>query len=438
MLKLALATVWKSPTSPRQEDIPLTGCPVPIQCQRMGKTPLEKKLQGLDGRWIAGGLVAGHFLFFLLVHTTTHLAYPRLWYLTGIQAMPAPFGDLGAIADGSEVYRTTGSTAGAPGALFNYPHCWLYAGYLGLNKSTLPIFGMAIAVCFYAATLFVLGKLTWFEGCLATLVLLSPSVLLGVERGNIDLVIFVLLALAVYFYRSPPVSVLIIVAASLLKIFPAFGLLAPLARPWRKSLPWIGLAAGFLLTYFVLDLRELRWISSATPHSSRLSFGACAIFIGLFSPTSHEMKPALFIMADLFLTIVVLLAIWQRPRLTTVAHRPAWEREEFAFKLGAGLYLGIFALGTNWDYRMAMLIFCLPLLFRYRQLDSALRIWANTALVLMLVYMNWFRFSQETELRELVVEQALSWGLLVCLTGILATQWLPPRGSVPLRSAVQS
>ena len=49
--------------------------------------------------------------------------------------------------------------------------------------------------------------------------------MLGVERGNIDLVIFSVLTLALAFRRLTPIHCLLISLAAILKIYPAFGLL---------------------------------------------------------------------------------------------------------------------------------------------------------------------------------------------------------------------
>ena len=403
---------------------------------RMAATPWDK-LQTLDGRWITAILVVAYFAVMLLLPRLAHLSHDRVWNMTGVAAMPTPFVDLGVVVDGSAAYRQQGAawTEGTvAGYGYNYPHIWLYSNYLGLNERTLDYFGVALGLAFYAAALVMLGPLTWAEGGLATLCLLSPPVLLAVERGNIDLVVFVLLTIAVCFHRTKPVTALLCVVAGVLKVFPAFGLLALVGRPWKKAALWVGSACGLLLVYFLTRLPELHEIANATPHKSRLSYGACAVFIGLFSlagPTDLHptvLTATTYLKGYLLLGAVVALAVGFRPRGILGRTDADATREEFAFKLGAGLFLGTYLLGTNYDYRLCILLFCLPLLFHARRAATgALTKWAGTAVIILLIYLNWYRFSQETELREFLIKQALSWTLLACLTGILATLLFPKR-----------
>ncbi|HJQ74382.1 MAG TPA: hypothetical protein VJ814_05820, partial [Gaiellaceae bacterium] len=104
----------------------------------------------------------------------------------------------------------------------NYPRIWLAAWHLGLGEGdTIPL-GVAIGVLFYIAALAVAGPLTLGGGVVYAGALLAPATLLGVERGNVDLLMFALVAAGVLVARrSAWAAAVSITAAAVLKLFPA-------------------------------------------------------------------------------------------------------------------------------------------------------------------------------------------------------------------------
>jgi hypothetical protein len=117
-------------------------------------------------------------------------------------------------------------------------------------------------------------------------------------------------------------------------------------------------------------------------------------------------------------------AAYARP---TVSLSGGDERDLFAFRVGAGIYLGSYLLGTNHDYRAACLVFCLPLLLRLLRQDASHR-WAFVALLLVLVSVDWLYFAPDGGWLDSTLKQGISWALFFCLTGLFAAT-LP----VPIR-----
>jgi hypothetical protein len=375
-----------------------------------------------DGRWLAILMLLSYMSILLLGSLWTHAPVAHFWRHLGVPALDRPFEDLRILAEGPAVFRHGGDLrknmdSDPEKRPYNYPHWWLYSEKLGLNAGTLNDFGVGIGTAFFITTLLVWGKLTLPEGLWASLFLLSPCVMLGVERGNIDLVIFILLGLALAARRVIPLSLLLVVGAACLKLYPIFALLAFVARPWRKTLPWLIAAIFTSLAYFFAEREELQRIFVQTPHGVDLSYGAS---IPLMALLRSDATVPILIESDIVLLILVGLSIKFGLQASRSAQNVPAERELFAFRCGAGIFLGTFALGTNWDYRLIFLAFCLPLLFRLRGDGNTLRAWAGIALTLILLYSNWNLYSVIIPTLHVILKSSLSWGLILSLSYILA------------------
>jgi hypothetical protein len=69
---------------------------------------------------------------------------------------------------------------------FNIPPTWLWLGFLGVDGSASPWLSAAIIAAAAIVTVLLLQERSWFYGATALAALMSPSVLMGVERGNLD------------------------------------------------------------------------------------------------------------------------------------------------------------------------------------------------------------------------------------------------------------
>jgi hypothetical protein len=84
------------------------------------------------------------------------------------------------------------------GRPMNYPGIWEVLSACGLNGSHAVTLGIGLAAVFAVAVAVFPARRTNAVTCTLLLAtVLSPASLLAVERGNIDLVVFVLLALAI-------------------------------------------------------------------------------------------------------------------------------------------------------------------------------------------------------------------------------------------------
>lgn len=158
------------------------------------------------------------------------IVWPGVFRVLGVNAITPIFSDLIAIlaageADqlGRDVFEHN------PLDPFNRPHVygpwWLVVGDLGLVRADARWLGILLAGSFLLAAVRTLRPKGWHTALMATVMLISPPVLLAMERGNNDLVIFLLLAAAAWgiashtWFKSSVAGVLIVLAGAL-KFYP--------------------------------------------------------------------------------------------------------------------------------------------------------------------------------------------------------------------------
>jgi len=377
-----------------------------------------------DGRFIAAGIVIGYFLLLGLTVFIFQASLTNVWKELGVPAMDPHFGDLRNVVAGIENHDA-GRALGDPNPFdpwnrpYIYPSLWLHVQSLGFNRDTVIGYGWIIILLFFGSSFALLGKLTSCEGIFTGLFLISPAIMTGVERCNLDLVLFPLILAALALRRWPAASAALILLTTALKIHPVGAFLAFAAPPWRKTFPWLAGVFGLLLLYLLSNWNELAVISAHAQHYPFYTFGSavCGLWLAQMNPTNGPPDfAAAFFWGSLFLLAVGVAAVRFSSKMSP---EPRWEWETYSFRLGAGLYLALFALGANNDYGLVFFLFCLPLLFRLRLSTNPTRWWAISALACSLIYVNWDLFSEEYLLRHMLIKQTMAWGLTTSLVGLL-------------------
>lgn len=279
------------------------------------------------------------------------------WRIFGVGPMSAPFADMrtvqGALLSASLGMDPQVENPGDPWQrAMNYPALWIdIARQLRLaDEANFLAFCFVMIAVFIAANADLLRRFPSVPLLAATL---SWAVLLGVERGNNDMLIFSLVYVAALAAAGWGLW-LPLVLATMLKIYPLCAIVALAVRFTRVVwLPAVvlAIAAG------ANSALEMLAVRAATPTSAYQSYGVPSM-LAMIEADSSAMA---WLGAS---TWLVLTAAALAARFTHDAEMLATTlRSGVAYNLflfGASVYCGTFLLSSNSDYRLMFLSLCIP------------------------------------------------------------------------------
>ncbi len=279
----------------------------------------------------------------------------RTWSSLTVPSMYPPFGDMriiqAAIISIERGYDPRVNDVGDYWRrAYNIPSPWIEIGkalHFENEERFVTIAAMA-ALFFVGICAFLLFRFPSF-GLLASVV--STSTLVGIERGNVDLILFcLLLPAALWLPKSwSPIPIL---AGALLKLYPVFALGALyIQRQYRM----LAVSAVLAIGIFAYLGNELSSIQATTPVGCYFAYGVspivmCFRFLGL--PTWALVGTITAIVA----TAVILAYLFIKSDSVRPQQGPVFN----LMLVGSSIYVGTFALTTNFDYRLIFLIFCVP------------------------------------------------------------------------------
>jgi hypothetical protein len=278
--------------------------------------------------------------------------------------------------------------------LNDHPRIWLAPAFLGLGEAHTVALGVAIALVFLLCVYAVIGRISPWDAVVYAAVLCSPSVLLGVERANTDMLVFSTVAAGVVLLRSrrPVVAACahgFLLLASFLKLYPVLSWGVLLRRPLRRAL--IGLAAlAVAFAAYAFAIREhLRAIRSTLPRELQFSYGASVLADGSGVGFLEDIPGQLLVVgiglvaAAGFATVVFRRTRGTEPERGAPDARAVHDLD--AFWAGAGVYVGSFALAYNFNYRLIFLVLTVPQLLRWSRDRTPLVPYAPVGLSLLLL-----------------------------------------------------
>jgi hypothetical protein len=278
------------------------------------------------------------------------------------------------------------------------------------------------------------GRLSAGEGLFGGALFCSPAFQLGVERGNTDLAMLVLLTGGVLLADGRKrwrLAAALWWVAAILKLYPmlAFGAWFDGAgRVWLRQ-TWLPLV--LFVAYLALTWHDLPAVLSNTSTGWVQSYGCVVPAMAMaqvlaFHGVSEGGGPALA-WAGRGLAIAgvgwMLVRSWGRASLPVDAGReasPTDLRMRLGFRIGALVYIGTFLAGSSFDYRQCFLLLTLPQLWAWRRAGGALPLFALVALGFSLganyLLARWPGF---------FLNETAGWSLLFVLAALLAGTWRP-------------
>lgn len=259
----------------------------------------------------------------------------------------------------------------------NKPSVTLALGNFGLRFNHLIPVSIGCISLFFLSVFTFLRPVRWSEAITGLLVMISPPLLLLLERANDDILIFLFLApLPWLMTRKSNVAQFggwaLVAVAAMIKIYPIAAFAALLKTP-RKPIVGIALllgGIGFFLLYYILNFAELSVLRGRFPSPEGMfTFAATELPRSLnFEDGAKGFRWAGF---AFFCTIAALEFFRSRKARSPEAQRPA----EMAFLIGASILTFCFFFNSNWDYRWAFTLFLLPKIFEDRNhAEASIRI----------------------------------------------------------------
>ena len=160
-----------------------------------------------------------------------------------------------------------------------YLRPWLLLGSLGLDQShTFALSAVVIGAMFLSFSL-LMQRVPVGTGVVLAVAACSPATMLAVERANMDVALFSLIASSILLWRAFPgpariVSPILILLAATAKIYPVFALPAFVATRNRIAARVALLSVAVFGIYFVYSFRDIAHVAEIATQGEHFWYGA--------------------------------------------------------------------------------------------------------------------------------------------------------------------
>jgi len=251
--------------------------------------------------------------------------------------------------------------------------------------------------------------------------------MLAVERCNSDLFMFFLLSLAWCLApRSAVASLVVVLVAFVLKLYPLAGILLLLREPRERALRLGAVAVTVALIYLLSQWKDMQTIWSITEKAPNVSYGYNVLW-QYFRMRGSSWTEVVRRLSYAMVLGGIAFAWWCHRRPAASPWVPT--RALDGYRIGAGVYAGTFLLGNIWDYRLIFFFFALPQLFEWVHQKRRTEQFMAMSQLLAYLIATWAMFltdvlpSHYTQVRT--AEELSKWWLfLSCLYQLART--LPP------------
>jgi len=411
-----------------------------------------KKQSKIDGRFLVVAALLGYFG--LLYLANFFVPYREFWRKLGVPAAENAFIDLAAVLGAFDCDRLTGEVSLANNSCFTqifYPSSWSLLTWLGLEQRNTIFLGVFFALIFYVITLIIIGRLNYQEAIVYALILCSPPVMLLVERGNVDIVIYSWLGVALMIIKNSRALIfrlcayLLIFFWGVIKLFPIFGLAVIIKEKRNLFLFLAAIFTTAFITYFLASIGEMKTISSFHyglriwySFGYKVLFGAVKYILSRLTSGETDIKEKLKYMMYIIM-ILYTMSILTRVLLSKFKIFKEWLSSDFVstdsdksldksryidyFRLAAAIHLGNFlVIGMLFDYKLTFLIFALPQILDWIKQENQLSLPSSMALVAMVA-----TFYASPFLYPWLVDEMINWLLaanLLYISLLSMPEWL--------------
>jgi hypothetical protein len=420
------------------------------------------------GRENYGKLVlisATTLIWLLLLILFKVYGYHQTWELWKVPTWDPPFLDFRLIPGSADSFRhgyepSVENPYDTTQRIFNYPAFWRLFFYTGITQDDTIWISVTMIVLFFIAVFLFPERLSLVGAVAMLLVIFSPAAMLLYERGNVDLIVFFLCVMIVLASSySASLAAGLIAFASIVKLFPFFGVTILLKEANHKFWSLFAGCCLILTVYMVATWNSVKASWNLTMRGDTISYGTNVIvtqygemFAAILSRwLSHHRTELLLKYGPHLVGLILLLAITVLAVMNTQGPETVAERNLAAFRMGASIYVGTFLLGNNWDYRLAFLVLVVPQIvdwFRSEHKLTHILAWFSMFLVLVSCWHFWisviplesiFGSTVAPAKFWMILDETVNWLLFASLAYLLVVSlpnWLktPARNFLPVKS----
>ncbi|AXH14467.1 hypothetical protein CP985_14480 [Malaciobacter mytili LMG 24559] len=275
--------------------------------------------------------------------------------------------------------------------VMNYPPFWAYFAKLtNISHSNAIFFGFFNIILLYIGFLFWSFKINNKIGISILLIIcfFSPSTLLLMERGNIDMIVFFLISIGILSSNIHIFNTLILLAA-FVKVFPIFSIFSNINS--KKN--WISIFITLFIfsIYIFAHIQDIKLMKEGTPQPTGFAYGINIIWMIIKEKFNNEIY--LFFKYFSYIYVVILIFIFYKIRnINSLKITCTNETTFISFKVGAIIYITTFLLNNNWDYRLVFLIFSIPQLYTWfnsKDINIYIRILSAIS-IFLIVHTMWY------------------------------------------------
>jgi hypothetical protein len=389
------------------------------------------------------GVRIGALLLLWLIPTTIFARaltgdWLATWHAFHLPSMLPRFLDMDGITTGVEVLHQGGDPLAADPVdsiqrTVKYPRIWLYAfSALGMTSANLAIASLTFCALYLACMSVLISQAKHSTDVLVLLLAsLSLAPLLAMERGNNDLFLFSLVFFGCLISDKNLRSAIFAVAA-VLKIYPIAALAVDVVQRPKKGRTVPLALTCVVLFLFALQYRDLVLIGKNLPHSGSLSFGILSLReLAVPERLRHGWFALLGWAVILVCAGAGLAAVanaWKK--LPELESSIQYSRYGEMFSAFGAMYVFTFAIASNSDYRLILLLPTIPLTLEMARVPRH-RTLAIAHLSLLIYAEYAFAFDKGTE-------HLATLGLFVTVLTLLtlqAKQYAPVSRAAPLAEA---
>jgi hypothetical protein len=331
-----------------------------------------------DGRWF---IIIGLLIYSLII-LYSQLVYQDYGFLLTYLGIPAHkrylFNDLRVITSAVDCFRSGKDPLFEgncnPYLVYNYPRLWYLLKYLGVGAEHTFFLAFLSISAFLTSLFSIIKRQGLFKSGYWALLIISPPVVLAIERSNNDIIIFSLLIASLFLLNKNGITkyagYFLLLLSSLLKLYPVFALLV-IFRETKSIRIKTGLVLAIpLLFYLILGFDELSQIYLLSPKPSGIhAFGSLTWINNLHLDinSTGETHSGLLIIAYSLIAVAFILSLILNKKFNTPT--PGSFNLD-AFRIGAAIYIGCFIIGNNFNYRLIFLLLCIPQLLEWYELKG--------------------------------------------------------------------